>query len=76
MSSKFSIIKRLPGEKPSRKRIALMNLKEFRWWKYCHLRAAFGFAFDWKRMNDAAYMSLILPHRLNEIRGSSKGYYR
>lgn len=74
MSSKFSIVKRIPGEKPSKKRIAQMNLEEFRWWKYCHLRSSFGFMFDSKRMNDIAYMDSIRPWRLSEVRGSSKGY--
>lgn len=69
------MVKRLPGEKPSTKRIAQMSLGEFRFWKYCHLRAAFGCQFDSKRMNDSAYINLIRrPWRLSEIRGSSKDY--
>lgn len=70
MSSRYSTIKRLPGEKAPKKRISRMTLREFRWWKYLHLRAAWGFMFDQTRMNDAAYMNSIRPHREWAIRGS------
>jgi hypothetical protein len=76
MSSKYSIIKRLPGEKVSKKRISRMSLTEFRYWKYRHLNAAFGFKFDMDRVNDVAYMNMIRPSKVSEIRGSSKGYSR
>lgn len=73
VSSKFSIVKR--KEKPVQKHVSCMNLREFRFWKFCQIRSDWGFWFDMKRMNDEAYMTMIRPTgKLTLRRGSSKGY--
>lgn len=74
MSSKYSMVKRLPGEKPSKKRVGRMTTEEFRYWRFCRLRVMFGFWFDRERVNDQAYMKMIRPDTLHLVRGSSKGY--
>lgn len=76
MSHKYSTVHRLfRAERPVKKRVSCMILAEFRWWKYCHLRAELLCMFDSTRINDTEYLKMVGGAFYGRrVRGSVKSY--
>ena len=60
MSHKNSCVNRYyADERPSKKRVSNMSLKEWRKWKYCHLRSELGVMFDPAEISNKQYLMMV-----------------
>jgi hypothetical protein len=61
MSSKYSTVKRLPNEKPSKKRTSALTLREFlyRWW--CFARRDYGYMAGYEVYGTLGDKRCIIP---------------